>query len=67
MTTTKEQNESASQGNGHFLIECGRETDRDTLAVILVRNEYTVRHHRKKKGNSNGYIHYIEYWKEASK
>lgn len=49
---------------GHQLIECAKEADRDALAVILVRNGYTVRRHREKKGTGNTYTHYIEYWKE---
>ncbi len=45
-------------------IECAKESDRDMLAMILVRNEYTVRHGKEKKGNSTAYTHFIEYWKE---
>ncbi len=51
----------------HYLIECAKDADRDTLAVILVRNGYTVRRHRAKKGKGNAYVYYIEYWKEGQK
>lgn len=48
---------------GHFYIECAKETDRDALSVILVRNGYTVRRHRERRGKSNAYTYFIEYWK----
>lgn len=51
--------------NDHFLIECEKPVDRETLAVILVKNGYTVRQHREKKGKSSVYTYYIEYWKGA--
>ena len=51
----------------HQLIKCEAPADRDALVVILVKNGYTVRHHREKIGKSNAYTHYIEYWKEGEK
>lgn len=45
-------------------IECAKEDDRDALAMILVRNGYTVRRHRERAKKGNAYVHYIEYWKE---
>lgn len=50
-----------------YTIECANAADRDTLAMILIRNEYTVRHVRRKVGKSNSYTHYIQYWKEEEK
>lgn len=46
----------------HLLIECAKEADRDMLAMILIRNGYTVKRTRKKDGNK--YINYIEFWRE---
>lgn len=51
----------------HQLIKCEGPADRDALVVILVKNGYTVRHHREKVGKSNSYKHYIEYWEEDKK
>lgn len=45
-------------------ILCERETDRDALAQILVRNGYSVRYVRIKADKGTRYNHYIEYWKE---
>lgn len=49
--------------NEHLFIECAKSADREILAVILVKNGYTVRERREKKGKSNTYVYYIEYWK----
>ena len=46
-----------------FKIECAKETDRDALAGILIRNGYTVRWVKEKKGTTSSYVHYIEYWR----
>ena len=46
-------------------IECAKEADRDMLIMILARNGYTVRHCKEKRGKSNYYTHYVEYWKEG--
>lgn len=50
--------------NDRYRIECPKESDRDTLATILVRCGYTVRRNKEKNGNSSTYIRGIEYWKE---
>lgn len=50
---------------GHFLIECAKEADRDTLTVILVRNGYTVRRARAKVGKATAWTYYIEYWRQG--
>lgn len=47
----------------HYKIDCAREEDRAQLAVILVRNGYTVRYGREKRGNSSAYTHFIEDWR----
>lgn len=39
--------------------------DRETVALILARNGYTVRLCRTKSGKSNNYTYYVEYWKEG--
>ena len=49
------------------IIKIDNAADRDTLAMILVRNDYAVRHVRQKIGKSNAYTHYIQYWKEDSR
>lgn len=46
-------------------IDCAKESDRDTLVSILARNGYTVRQCREKRGKSNSYTHYVEFWKEC--
>lgn len=46
-------------------IDCTKEADRDTLVAILARNGYTVRQGKEKRGKSNAYTHFIEYWKEG--
>lgn len=50
--------------NDRYLIECAKEADRDALAVILIRNGYTVRRHKAKVGTSKSWTYYIQYWKE---
>ena len=37
--------------------------DRDTVLMILGRNDYTVRQGREKQGNRT--LSYVEYWKEG--
>lgn len=49
--------------NERIQIECAEKSDREALALILVRNGYTVRWCKAKKPGGNGYTHYIEYWK----
>lgn len=46
-------------------IDCSRESDRDTLVMILARNGYTVRHGKEKRGKGNTYTHFVECWKEG--
>lgn len=50
--------------NEHYRILCEKESDRDALVQILVRNGYTVRHVKAKADKGNKYNHYIEYWLE---
>ena len=45
------------------MIECAAPADRDALAVILVRNGYTVRVVKKKSPTGSRTISYVEYWK----
>lgn len=45
-------------------ILCEKDSDRDLLVQILVRNGYTVRHVRSKPEKGTKYNHYIEYWIE---
>lgn len=52
---------------GHNFIKCDAAPDRDALVAILARNGYTVRWHREKRGKSNSYDHYVEYWKEDNR
>ena len=46
----------------HYLIECAKDADRDMLAMILIRNGYTVKRTRQKVGSK--YVNYIEYWRK---
>ena len=46
------------------MIECEKPQDRETLAVILVKNGYSVRIRRIKKETGNTYRWYVEYWRE---
>lgn len=48
------------------MIECAAPADRDALAVILVRNGYTVRVVKKKSPTGSRTISYVEYWKGGS-
>ncbi len=57
--------ENISLDNGRARIDCAKEADRDVLVMILARNGYAVRHGRTKKGKSNTYTNYVEYWREA--
>jgi len=50
--------------NERSRILCERESDRDILAQILVRNGYTVRYVKSKTDKGTRYNHYIEYWRE---
>lgn len=43
-------------------IDCSTQADRDTLVSILARNGYTVRQGREKRGKTNSYTHFVEYW-----
>jgi len=52
--------------NERHRIECSAPADRDALVTILARNGYTVRHYKEKRGKTNNYTHYIEYWKETN-
>lgn len=52
---------------GRQTIKIDKEADRDTVAMILVRNDYCVQHIKQKIGKSNAYTHYIQYWKEDSR
>lgn len=47
----------------HFKIDCASASDRDALVTILARNGYTVRLGREKRGKSNTYTHFVEYWR----
>lgn len=43
-------------------IDCASAADRDTLVAILARNGYTVRQGREKRGKTNAYTYFVEYW-----
>ncbi len=43
-------------------IDCAGAADRDTLVAILARNGYTVRNGKEKRGKSNTYTYFVEYW-----
>ena len=45
-----------------YRIYISAPADRDAVATILVRNGYTVRQGKEKKGKA--YEKYIEYWKD---
>ncbi len=51
--------------NDRVRIDCIAATDRDALVAILARNGYTVRQCKEKRGKSNNYTHYVEFWKEG--
>lgn len=46
------------------MIECASAQDMETLAVILVKNGYSVRIRRIKKESGSAYRWYVEYWRE---
>lgn len=46
-------------------IDCASSADRDTLAVILMKNGNTVRQRREKRGNSNSYTWFVEFWRDG--
>ena len=46
-------------------IDCDQQADRDTMVTILARNGYTVRQGREKRGSSNSYTYYVEFWREG--
>ena len=48
----------------HQKIDCDNKADRAELARILAEQGYTVRIGREKRGKSNAYTYYVEYWKE---
>lgn len=52
--------------NDRQKIDCASPADRDTLIVILARNDYTVRHGREKRGASKQYTYFVEFWREGS-
>ncbi len=43
-------------------IDCAGAPDRDALVAILARNGYTVRQGKEKRGKSNTYTYFVEYW-----
>lgn len=43
-------------------IDCAAAADRDILVAILARNGYTVRQGREKRGKTNTYTYFVEYW-----
>lgn len=43
-------------------IDCASAPDRDTLVAILARNGYTVRQGSEKRGKTNAYTYFVEYW-----
>lgn len=45
--------------NERHKIDCAKEEDRKVLVAILVRWG------REKRGSSNAYTHFVEYWKEG--
>lgn len=54
-----------SRMNERQKIDCAKEEDRKVLVAILAQNGYTVRWGREKRGSSNAYTHFVEYWKEG--
>lgn len=50
--------------NPRLKIDCENKADRDLLVCILARNGYSVRIGREKRGKSNIYSWYVEYWRE---
>lgn len=44
-------------------IDCASAADRDALIVILARNSYTVRNGREKRGKTNAYTYFVEFWR----
>ena len=51
--------------NERHKIDCAKEEDRKVLVASLAQNGYTVRWGREKRGSSNAYTHFVEYWKEG--
>lgn len=49
----------------HRKIDCYSKPDRAELVRILAEQGYTVRIGREKRGKSNAYTYYVEYWKEG--
>lgn len=47
----------------HVKIDVAGAADRDALVAILARNGYTVRIGREKRGKSNNYTYFVEYWR----
>lgn len=43
-------------------IDCSAALDRDALVAILARNGYTVRQGKEKRGKTNAYTYFVEYW-----
>lgn len=43
-------------------IDCASAADRDILVTILARNGYTARQGKEKRGKTNVYTHFVEYW-----
>lgn len=43
-------------------IDCAAVDDRDVLVAILARNGYTVRQGKEKRGKTNAYTYFVEYW-----
>lgn len=46
-------------------VDCYSAADREALAVILVKNGYTVRQGREKRGKSSMYTWFIEFWRDG--
>lgn len=44
-------------------IDCASAADRDALVCILAKNGYTVRIGREKRGKSNSYTYFVEFWR----